>query len=216
MDDSFAVKVPGRDSTLSPKPISLDQIESSVSNMLRTLAPSGKADTMSNSLERISQVYQDMISSPLSEVQIPWQCAANIDADGQPFVDELIVVSGCHFVSLREHDLTPNLGVAHFAYLPDRRITDHADVKRAISFLARKPQRHEHLLKRLLDAIEQSVLPRGLGLVLHSVQVSIGENTRPSGQEVVSLHGLRGELKRDPWRTDFLQSAAISRPRFGL
>ena len=112
--------------------------------------------------------------------------------------------------------MTPNHGIAHFAYLPDRRITDQADVKRAINYLARKPQRHEHLLKRLLDAIEQSVLPRGLGLVLHSVQVSIGENTRPAGQEIVSLHGLRGELKRDPWRSDFLQSAAISRPHFGL
>ena len=179
MDDSSAIKVPGRESALLPKPLSLDQIESSVSDMLRTLAPSGKTESMNHSLERISQVYQDIISSPLSEVQIPWPCAANVDADGQPFVDELIILSGCHFVSLREHDLTPNLGIAHFAYLPDRRITDQADVKRAINYLARKPQRHEHLLKRLLDAIEQSVLPRGLGLVLHSVQVSIGENTRP-------------------------------------
>lgn len=216
MDELTAKKGPSLGPNLAPKPLSLDQIESGVSSMLRTLAQGGKADGMSNTLERISEVYQDIISNPLSDVQIPWKCAANIDTDGQPFVDELIILSGCHFVNLREHDLTPSLGVAHLAYLPDRHITDHAEVRRAITFLARSPQRHEHLLKRIMDSIEQSVLPRGLGLVLHSVQVSIGEQKRASGQEIVTLQGLRGELKREPWRSDFLHSVSVPRTRLGL
>lgn len=155
--------------------LSLDQIESGVSSMLRTLTQGGKADGMSNTLERISEVYQDIIFQPVERRADPLEMRGKHRYRWAKFVDELIILSGCHFVSLREHDLTPPLGVAHLAYLPDRHITDHAEVRRAITFLARSPQRHEHLLKRIMDSIEQSVLPRGLGLVLHSVQVSIGE-----------------------------------------
>lgn len=194
---------------LPPKPVSLDGLEDGVRQMLIALGQSDKAEVMKNSPRRIAEMYADIINAPWCDIEIPWKTFPN------PGVHDLVMVTDCHYVSMCEHHLAPALGVAHFAYVPDQHITGYSKVKKALNYLARQPQLNERLLADALNACEQVLKPKGVGLVLHSIHMCLICKSNAPAQEIVTVQDFRGCLKEDPYRRDFLATAYGKRPVFG-
>jgi len=201
---------------LPPKPVSLDDIEDGVRQMLIGLGQEGKKEVMDNTPRRVAEMYQDIINAPWCDIEIPWKCFPNEDEDGSKLVDDLVIITDCHFVSLCEHHLSPALGIAHFAYVPDERITGYSKIKKALNYLSRQPQLNERLLKQALDAVESVLKPKGLGLILQSTHMCLVCKSNSPAQEVVTVQGFRGCLKEDPYRRDFIDAAYGKRPVFGV
>lgn len=200
---------------LPPKGVSLDDIEDGVRRLLIGLGQAGKQEIMENTPRRVAEMYQDIINAPWCDIEIPWKCYANRDEDGRRMVDDLVIVTDCHYVSLCEHHLAPALGIAHFAYIPNEKITGYSKIKKGLNYLARQPQLNERLLKQTLDVVEQVLEPEGVGLVLQSTHMCLVCKSNAPAQEVVTVQGFRGALKNDPYRRDFLASAYGRRPVFG-
>lgn len=193
---------------LPPKVVTLDQIEEGVRRMLIGLGQSEKTEVMQNTPRRIAEMYADIINAPWCDIEIPWKCFPN------PGVRDLIMVTDCHYISMCEHHLAPALGVAHFAYVPDERITGYSKVKKALNYLSRQPQLNERLLVHALDALESALHPKGVGLVLHSIHMCLICKSNAPAQEIVTIQDFRGVLGEDPFRRDFLATAYGKRPVF--
>jgi GTP cyclohydrolase I len=201
---------------LPPKPVTIDVIEDGVRQILKGLGQEDKAEVMKNTPRRVAEMYQDVINAPWCDIEIPWKCFPNIDGDGKPLMDDLVIVTDCHYVSMCEHHLAPALGVAHFAYVPDQRITGYSKIKKALNYVARQPQLNERLLKHALDAIEFTLQPKGCGLVLHSTHMCLVCKSNAPADEVVTVQGFRGSLKTDSFlRGDFLRAVYGRRGSFG-
>lgn len=201
--------VPEPGKQLPPKPVDQDKVEDGVRLMLEGLGQSDKEEVMRNSPRRIAEMYADVINAAWCDIEIPWKVFPN------PGIDDLVMVTDCHYVSMCEHHLAPALGVAHFAYIPDEYITGYSKVKKALNYLSRQPQLNERLLKDALDILERVLQPRGLGLVLHSTHMCMVCKSNAPAQEVVTIQGFRGDLTRDPYRRDFLSAAYAKKPILG-
>ncbi len=200
---------------LPPKPVALDEIEDGVRKILIGLGQSHKQEVMDNTPRRVAEMYQDIINAPFCDIEIPWKCFPNLDTDGSKLIDDLIIVTDCHYVSLCEHHLAPALGIAHFAYVPDEKITGYSKIKKGLNYLARQPQLNERLLKQTLDVIESVLQPKGAALILQSTHTCLICKSNAPAQEIVTVQGFRGCLKEDTYRREFLATAYGKRPVFG-
>jgi GTP cyclohydrolase I len=194
---------------LPPKPVALEQIEAGVRLLLTGLGQGAKSEVMQNTPRRVAELYQDIINAPWCDIEIPWKTFPN------PGIDDLITITGCHYVSLCEHHLAPALGVAHFAYVPKDRITGYSKIKKALNYLARQPQLNERLVVETLDVLERVLQPDGVGLVLQSVHMCLACKANAPANEVVTVQGLRGCLKQQPHRGEFLALCMSDRRDFG-
>jgi GTP cyclohydrolase I len=82
--------------------------------------------------------------------------------------DEIVLLSDIPFTSHCEHHLAPIQGVAHVAYLPDRRVVGISKLARAVDAYARRLQIQEKMTAQIADAINTALRPRGVSVVIQA------------------------------------------------
>ncbi len=114
--------------------------------------------------------------------------------------NSLIVVRGIRFVSICRHHLLPFQGTAAVAYLPGSRLAGFSAVARLIDTLARRLQIQEDLSEEILDALQESLSPRGAACLLEaSHQCMTCRGAAQPGARVTTLR-FRGIFEKDPAR----------------
>ena len=82
--------------------------------------------------------------------------------------EEMILVKDIEMYSLCEHHLLPFFGKAHVAYIPNGRIVGFSKLPRIVDVFARRLQVQENLTNQIALAIERSIEPRGVGVVVEA------------------------------------------------
>lgn len=80
--------------------------------------------------------------------------------------DEMVMVKDIEFYSLCEHHMLPFFGVAHVAYLPNKKIIGLSKIARIVDVFARRLQVQERLTNQIADAIESVLDPHGVAVVM--------------------------------------------------
>ncbi len=82
--------------------------------------------------------------------------------------DEIVLLSDIPFTSHCEHHLAPIEGVAHVAYLPDRRVVGISKLARTVDAYARRLQIQEKMTAQIAEAIDTALRPRGVSVVIQA------------------------------------------------
>jgi len=82
--------------------------------------------------------------------------------------DEMVVVKDIELYSLCEHHLLPFFGRCHVAYLPDKKVVGLSKIPRLVNMFSRRLQIQERLTNQIARAIEDSVHPLGVGVVIEA------------------------------------------------
>ncbi len=84
--------------------------------------------------------------------------------------DEMIMVRDISMFSMCEHHLVPFFGRAHVAYIPntDGRVTGLSKLARLVDGYSRRPQVQERLTAQIADAIETTLDPRAVLVVIEA------------------------------------------------
>ena len=82
--------------------------------------------------------------------------------------DEIVLLSDIPFTSHCEHHLAPIQGVAHVAYLPDRRVVGISKLARTVDAYARRLQIQEKMTAQIAEAIDTALRPRGVSVVIQA------------------------------------------------
>jgi len=80
--------------------------------------------------------------------------------------NEMVVVKNIKIFSLCEHHLLPFVGVAHVAYLPDRKIVGLSKIARLVDVYARRLQVQERMTMQIAETLQDALQPRGVGVVI--------------------------------------------------
>ena len=121
------------------------------------------------------------------------------------------MVSGIAFSTLCEHHLLPFSGVAHVGYLPGERIVGLSKLPRLVEHRARRLQVQERLTTEIADALESTLHPRGVGVVMQATHACMSLRGVRQPGALTTTSALRGRLRDDPrTRQEFL--GLIGRP----
>src|SRR6266702_106931 len=119
--------------------------------------------------------------------------------------DKMVVVKDIYFYSLCEHHMLPFFGQVHVGYLPKGKVVGLSKIPRLVEVFSHRLQIQEQLTKQIAEALNESLAPRGVGVVIEARHLCMemrGVET-PGGRMMTSC--MLGTFRRDPrTRAEFL------------
>ena len=111
--------------------------------------------------------------------------------------DEMVLVRDIEFYSLCEHHMLPIIGRAHVAYIPDGKVVGLSKIPRIVNVFARRLQIQEQMTEQIADAIEETIHPKGVAVVLHARHMCMEMRGVEKINSTTVSSALRGLFKSD-------------------
>ncbi|CAN5909248.1 GTP cyclohydrolase I FolE [soil metagenome] len=140
------------------------RIEAAVREILAAIGEDPERDGLLATPGRVARMYAEVCSGLHEDP------ARHLRTSFEADHDEMVMVRDIPLYSLCEHHLAPFIGSAHVAYIPndDGRVIGLSKFARVIDGYARRPQVQERLTSQVADALEASLEPKGVMVVIEA------------------------------------------------
>ncbi len=118
--------------------------------------------------------------------------------DGAEGVDQMVVQRNIRVWSTCEHHLAPFFGVAHVAYLPNKKIVGLSKLARVVKIYMRRLQVQERLTNQVADLLWKELKPLGVGVVLKCRHACMEGRGVQEPESHTLTTALRGAMLDDP------------------
>jgi GTP cyclohydrolase I len=173
--------------------VDTERIERAVLELLDALGEDSSRDGLLKTPHRVAKMYAELFAgfgeNPANHLEVTFA------ADH----DEMVMVRDIPFASLCEHHLIPFIGKAHVAYIPgdDGRITGLSKLARLVDGYAKRLQVQERMTTEIADAIEETLDPRGVLVVVEAEHLCMSmRGIKKSGTSTVTS-AVRGLFRSD-------------------
>jgi GTP cyclohydrolase I len=169
------------------------RIESAVREILFAIGEDPDREGLLDTPARVARMYAETCSG-LHE-----DAARHLKVTFDAGHDEMIMVRDISMFSMCEHHLVPFFGKAHVGYIPntDGRVTGLSKLARLVDGFSRRPQVQERLTTQVADAIESSLDPRGVLVVIEAEHMCMAmRGIRKTGASTVTS-AVRGIFRTD-------------------
>ena len=109
----------------------------------------------------------------------------------------MIGIRDISFYSLCAHHLLPFKGVAHIAYIPNKRICGASKLIRALEKFSHKPQLQEKITVQVAEFLEEELSPKGVAVVLEAKHDCMCIRGVKNSTSVMFTSELRGNFLKD-------------------
>ena len=140
------------------------RIEKAVAEILAAVGEDPDREGLLETPKRVARMYAEIFSGLQEDP------ARHLHVTFEAEHDEMVMVKEIPLYSVCEHHLLPWVGQAHVAYIPneDGRVTGISKLARVVDGYARRPQVQERLTSQIADAIERTLQPRGVMVVIQA------------------------------------------------
>ena len=80
--------------------------------------------------------------------------------------DEMVLLKDIRFESHCEHHIAPFIGVAHIAYIPNKKVVGISKIARLLDVFAKRLQTQEIMSFQIAEALQKSLQPKGVAVLL--------------------------------------------------
>ena len=117
---------------------------------------------------------------------------------------EMVIVKDIEVFSLCEHHILPFYGKAHVAYIPNGYIVGLSKIPRVVDAYARRLQVQERLTHEVLNAIQDTLNPHGVAVVMEAAHMCMMMRGVQKQNSVTTTSAFTGEFKNVETRNEFL------------
>ena len=163
--------------------VDLPRIAAAVREILVAIGENPERDGLRDTPERVARMYAEIFSG--LRVDPATVLTKVFEADH----DEMVLVRDIALASTCEHHLVPWIGQAHIGYIPNEsgEITGLSKLARLVDVYARRPQVQERLTTQVADALEQTLKPRGVIVVVEAEHLCMSfRGVRKPGAKTVT------------------------------
>ena len=122
--------------------------------------------------------------------------------------EHMVMVRDIELYSMCEHHMLPFFGKAHVAYIPDGRIVGLSKIPRLVDAFARRLQVQERLTDQVAQALEETLKPQGVGVVIEAYHLCMMMRGVEKQNSKTITSALLGTFRSDAkTRDEFLRLA---------
>ena len=118
----------------------------------------GLIDTPKRVVEAYDEWFQGYTADPAKEL-------SRVFEDVQGY-DDMVLLREIDVESHCEHHMAPFLGKAYVAYMPTAKVVGISKIARVVEIFAKRLQTQETMTKQIADAIEESLAPLGVAILI--------------------------------------------------
>jgi GTP cyclohydrolase I len=118
--------------------------------------------------------------------------------------DEMVIVKDIEMFSLCEHHMLPFFGKVHIAYIPNGKVIGLSKLPRLVEVFARRLQVQERLTTQLADAIQQTIQPQGVGVVIEARHLCMMMRGVEKQHSAAITSAMLGAFRQPETRNEFL------------
>ncbi len=118
---------------------------------------------------------------------------------------EMVIVKDIELYSLCEHHMLPFFGKAHIAYIPNGYITGLSKLARVVECYARRLQVQERMTHQILDAINDTLHPQGVAVVIEARHLCMMMRGVQKQNSVTTTSAFCGQFEKEPTRSEFIR-----------
>ena len=183
-----------------------DRVASLVRELLEAIGEDPDRPGLKATPGRVADAYGEFFSGLGQDPMAPLAHTISVSHGPAPETapSGAVMLRDIQFRSVCEHHLLPFRGKAHIAYFPDDRVVGLGALPKVVEVLASRPQVQERLGEQIADAINDSVDPRGVLVVLdasHECVTMRGERQRDASTVTIAA---RGELADPAARAELI------------
>jgi GTP cyclohydrolase I len=119
--------------------------------------------------------------------------------------DDMVLIKDIELYSLCEHHMLPFFGKVHVGYIPNGKIVGLSKIPRIIDVFARRLQVQERLTHDILECINDTLQPKGVGVVIEAQHMCMMMRGVQKQNSATTTSGFRGEFKNQETRSEFLK-----------
>ena len=139
-----------------------ERAEAAIRELLYAVGEDPEREGLTDTPRRVAKAYAEIFGGLY---QNPDEVLAKTFAEDH---EELVLVRDIPMYSVCEHHLAPFHGLAHVGYIPsvDGRVTGLSKIARLVDLYAKRPQVQERLTAQIADAMDRTLSPRGVIVVI--------------------------------------------------
>jgi len=119
--------------------------------------------------------------------------------------DDMVLIKDIELYSLCEHHMLPFFGKVHVGYIPNGKIVGLSKIPRIVDVFARRLQVQERLTHDILECINDTLQPKGVGVVVEAQHMCMMMRGVQKQNSATTTSGFRGEFKNQETRSEFLK-----------
>lgn len=111
--------------------------------------------------------------------------------------DEIVLLKNMRFESHCEHHMVPIIGVAHIAYLPEKKVVGLSKIARLLDVYAKRLQTQELMTQQIADTIERVLTPRGVAVIIDANHECMSTRGVHKSESTTITTQMRGIFRTD-------------------